>query len=149
MMIPLLALVAAQPPQLYDLARGIPAAATEAAVRKLVSFGTRHTLSDTVSTTRGIGAARRWIKSEFDRIALQCGGCLEVRYDRGMLKAGPGTRITKDVELVNVVAIQRGQQYPDRYVLITGHYDSRASDPNDATSDAPGAVDDASGTAAV
>ena len=149
MMIPLLALVAAQPPQLYDLARGIPAAATEAAVRKLVSFGTRHTLSDTVSTTRGIGAARRWIKSEFDRIAEQCGGCLEVRYDRGMLKAGPGTRITKDVELVNVVAIQRGQLYPDRYVLITGHYDSRASDPNDATSDAPGAVDDASGTAAV
>lgn len=149
-----LALLAAQAPashdsRLYDLARGISAAATEATVRRLVSFGTRHTLSDTVSATRGIGAARRWIKSEFDRIAGECSGCLEVRYDRGLLKAGPGTRIAKDVELVNVIAIQRGQTYPDRYVLITGHYDSRASDPNDATSDAPGAVDDASGTAAV
>ncbi len=139
----------AQDPRLYDLARGIPAAATEATIRKLVSFGTRHTLSDTVSTTRGIGAARRWIKSEFDRIAGDCGGCLEVQFNRGMVKAGPGTRVTQDVELVNVVAIQRGQKYPDRYVLITGHYDSRASDPNDAISDAPGAVDDASGTAAV
>ncbi|MSR02271.1 MAG: M20/M25/M40 family metallo-hydrolase [Gemmatimonadetes bacterium] len=150
----LLALLAAQTPashdpRLYDLARGISAAATEATVRKLVGFGTRHTLSDTVSATRGIGAARRWIKSEFDRIAGECGGCLEVRYDRGFLKAGPENRITKDVELVNVIAIQRGQTSPDRYVLITGHYDSRASDPNDATSDAPGAVDDASGTAAV
>ncbi len=152
----LLALLTAQTPappshdpRLYDLARGISAAATEATVRKLVTFGTRHTLSDTTSTTRGIGAARRWIKSEFDRIATECGGCLQVRYDRGLLKAGPGTRITQDVELVNVIAIQRGQTYPDRYVLITGHYDSRASDPNDATSDAPGAVDDASGTAAV
>jgi len=156
MLIALLTLLAAQTPappgqdpRLFELARAIPAAATEATVRKLVSFGTRHTLSDTVSDTRGIGAARRWIKSEFDRIAGQCGGCLDVRFDRGMLKAGPGTRITRDVEIVNVVAIQRGRKYPDRYVLITGHYDSRASDPNDATSDAPGAVDDASGTAAV
>ena len=156
MPIAFLALLAAQmpappshDPRLFDVARGIPGSAIEATVRKLVSFGTRHTLSDTVSTTRGIGAARRWIKSEFDRISEQCGGCLAVAFDRGLLKAGPGTRVTKDVELVNVVAIQRGQKYPDRYVLITGHYDSRATDPNDATTDAPGAVDDASGTAAV
>ena len=156
MPIAFLALLAAQTPappshdpRLFDVARGIPGSAIEATVRKLVSFGTRHTLSDTVSTTRGIGAARRWIKSEFDRISEQCGGCLAVAFDRGLLKAGPGTRVTKDVELVNVVAIQRGQKYPDRYVLITGHYDSRATDPNDATTDAPGAVDDASGTAAV
>ena len=136
-------------PRLYQIARSIPASATEATIRKLVSFGTRHTLSDTVSATRGIGAARRWIKGEFDRISTDCGGCLEVTFDRGMLTAGPGTRVPRDVELVNVVAILKGKRYPDRYVLITGHYDSRASDPNDSTSDAPGAVDDGSGTAAV
>ncbi len=136
-------------PRIPDIARAIPAAAMEATVRKLVTFGTRHTLSDTVSTSRGIGAARRWIKSEFDRISAGCGNCLNVQYNRGMLAASPGSRVTRDVELVNVVAIQRGKKYPDRYVLITGHYDSRASDANDATSDAPGAVDDASGTAAV
>ena len=129
------------------IAHAIPAAAMEATIRKLVSFGTRHTLSDTLSEARGIGAARRWIKAEFDRIGAACGGCLEVKYDRGMLAPSAGSRVTREVELVNVVAIQRGRKYPDRYVLITGHYDSRASDPNDATSDAPGAVDDASGTA--
>ncbi len=136
-------------PRLHDIARSIAPAAMERTIRKLVSFGTRHTFSDTVSTTRGIGAARRWIKAEFDQIASGCGGCLETRYDRGMLTATPGSRVTKEAELVNVIAIQRGRRYPDRYVLITGHYDSRASDGNDATSDAPGAVDDASGTAAV
>lgn len=151
-------LVAAQPAgqtparleaRLAQLALDITPGAMERTVRTLVGFGTRHTFSDTVSATRGIGAARRWIKAEFDAIAAGCGGCLEVKYDRGMLKAAPGNRIPKDAELVNVIAIQRGRRFPDRYVLITGHYDSRASDPNDAVSDAPGAVDDASGTAAV
>lgn len=150
-----LALAQSQPvparvdPRLHDIARAIPPSAMESTIRKLVSFGTRHTFSDTMSPTRGIGAARRWIKAELDAIGVGCGGCLEVRYDRGMLTATPGTRITKDAELVNVIAIQRGRRYPDRYLLITGHYDSRASDGNDATSDAPGAVDDGSGTAAV
>src|SRR5262245_25649669 len=140
---------AATDPRLYRIAAAVPPAATEATIRKLVGFGTRHTLSDTVSPTHGIGAARRWIFDELTRISTQCGHCLEVQFDRGMVKAGPNTRVTKDVELVNVVAIQRGKRYPDRFVLITGHYDSRASDPNDATTDAPGASDDASGTAAV
>ncbi len=136
-------------PRLPDIAKAIPASAMEATVRKLVSFGTRHTLSDTVSASRGIGAARRWIKAEFEGISAACGNCLEVQFNRGMLTATPGSRVTRDVELVNVIAIQRGKKYPDRYVLITGHYDSRASDPNDATTDAPGAVDDGSGTASV
>jgi Peptidase family M28 len=135
--------------RLYDIATAIPASAVEATDRKLVSFGTRHTLSDTVSTTRGIGAARRWIHSEFERIAAGCGGCLEVSYNRGLLKKGENPRIPTEVEIVNVVAIQRGQKYPDRYVVISGHYDSRATQANDATSDAPGAVDDGSGTSAV
>lgn len=148
----LLQLVSVPPatdPRLVDIAGSIPASAVEATIRKLVSFGTRHTLSDTVSTTRGVGAARRWIKSEFDRIGAACGGCLDASFDRGMLAGRPGTRVTRDVELVNVVAVQRGSRHPDQYVFITGHYDSRVSDANDATSDAPGAVDDASGTAAV
>lgn len=136
-------------PRLSDIARAIAPARTEATVRRLVGFGTRHTFSDTVSTTRGIGAARRWIHQEFEGISKACGGCLQVSFNRGLLKAEPGSRIPKDGELVNVIAIQRGTRYPDQYLLITGHYDSRASDPNDATSDAPGAVDDASGTAAV
>lgn len=135
--------------RLDDIATAIPAAAVEATDRKLVSFGTRHTLSDTVSGTRGIGAARRWIHSEFERIAAACGGCLDVTYDRGLLTKGANPRISADVEIVNVVAIQRGQRYPDRYVVISGHYDSRATQANDATSDAPGAVDDGSGTTAV
>ena len=139
----------AQEPRLFDIAHAITASAMEATDRKLVSFGTRHTLSDTVSTTRGIGAARRWIKSEFDRISQECGGCLEVRFDRGMVQAAPRSRIPRDVEIVNVVATLRGKKYPDRYVLITGHYDSRASEANDDTTDAPGAVDDGSGASAV
>lgn len=136
-------------PRLQDIARAVTPAAMEATIRRLAGFGTRHTLSDTVSATRGIGAARRWIHAELEAIARGCGGCLAVSFQRGLLKGEPGTRVTRDVELVNVVAVQRGQRYPDRYVLITGHYDSRASDGNDATSDAPGANDDASGTAAV
>jgi hypothetical protein len=117
-------------------------------IRQLAAFGTRHTLSDTVSMTRGIGAARRWLKAEFDRIGRDCGGCLEVFFDEGLIVGEEGTRVPVDVGLVNVVAIQRGHTHPERYVLITGHYDSRVSDPMDATSDAPGANDDASGTAA-
>ena len=136
-------------PRIYQIARSIPSAAMEATVRKLVGFGTRHTFSDTLSSNRGIGAARRWIKAEFEAIANDCGGCLDVSYDRGILAAAPGNRIPRDIELVNVVAVQKGRRYPDRYILITGHYDSRASDGNDSVSDAPGAVDDGSGTAAV
>jgi len=136
-------------PRLVAIAHAVPASAMETTIRKLVSFGTRHTLSDTVSATRGVGAARRWIHGELSAISSACGGCLDVSYQRGLLEAGVNQRIPRAVELVNVVAIQRGTRYPDRYVLITGHYDSRASGSNDATSDAPGANDDGSGTAAV
>jgi hypothetical protein len=136
-------------PRLAELAQAIPAAAMEATIRRLAGFGTRHTFSDTVSATRGIGAARRWIHAELTAIGRACGGCLEVQFQRGLLRADPAQRIPHDAELVNVVAIQRGRRHPDRYVLVTGHYDSRASGASDFTSDAPGANDDASGTAAV
>jgi hypothetical protein len=114
-------------------------------VRRLAGFGTRNTLSDTLSATRGIGAARRWIKSEFDRIAAACGGCLEVSYTAQVdTVRGGGV-----VNVVNVVAIQRGTLHPDRYVIMTGDIDSRASNGTDGTSDAPGANDNASGMAGV
>jgi Zn-dependent M28 family amino/carboxypeptidase len=112
-----------------------------------VSFGTRHTMSDTLSATRGIGAARRWVYDEFRRIAQACGGCLDVRYVSDVVKADPQSRVRQDVNMVNVVAVQRGRTDPDRYVLVSGHLDSRATDVMDATVDAPGANDDASGVA--
>ncbi len=115
-------------------------------VRKLVSFGTRHTLSDTLSKTRGIGAARRWIKSEFSSISKACNNCLEVKYQRNLVPKND-RRIVKDTWVVNVLAIQRGTKYPNRYVIMSGDIDSRVSDANNFTSDSPGANDNASGMA--
>lgn len=135
-------------PRIHELVGQVSAARLEADVRRLVAFGTRHTLSDTVSATRGIGAARRWLFAEFERISRECGGCLEVRYVSDVVPGGPEGRIPVDARVVNVVAIQRGTSDPGRYVVIQGHYDSRVSDVMDATSDAPGANDNGSGTAA-
>lgn len=118
----------------------------EADIRKLVSFGTRHTLSDTASRTRGIGAATRWIFDEFTRISKACGHCLDVQYVRGTVKAGE-PRIPRDTEITNVIAIQRGTSDPNRYIIMSGDIDSRVSDVMNATSDSPGANDNASGIA--
>ncbi|AOW19455.1 M28 family metallopeptidase [Urechidicola croceus] len=115
-------------------------------IQKLVSFGTRHTLSDTISITRGIGAARRWIKSEFDKISQDCNNCLEVSYQRNFVPKN-NQRIVHDTWIVNVMAIQRGTKYPNRYVIMSGDIDSRVSDVNNYTSDSPGANDNASGMA--
>ena len=119
----------------------------EADIRKLVSFGTRHTLSDTVSATRGIGAARRWIYDEFQRISRACGNCLEVMYQADTLKAGTHPRIPSEVVVVNVVAVQRGTAHPNRFVLMSGDIDSRVTDVLNATAESPGANDNASGIA--
>ena len=116
-------------------------------IEKLVSFGTRHTLSDTSSETRGIGAARRWIKREMERCAATSDGRMTVAFDSHVHPAG--RRIPQPVEIVNVVATLKGTAVPERVIVVSGHYDSRASDVMDATSDAPGANDDASGSAAV
>ena len=136
-------------PAIHEIVARASAERVEADVRRLVGFGTRHTLSDTVPGTRGIGAARRWIFDELERISANCGGCLQVMYVSGVVPGSAGGRIPFDVEVVNPIAIQRGRTHPDRYVLLTAHYDSRVSDPNDSTSDAPGANDNASGTAGV
>ena len=134
-------------PRLYRIIDAVSAERIEKDITILANFGTRHTLSDTVSNTRGIGAARRWIKSEFEKISADCDTCLEVFYQKNFIKKGEGRRIVKDVWVVNVVAIQRGTKYPNRIIIMSGDIDSRVSDPNDYTSDSPGANDNASGMA--
>ncbi len=131
----------------YDIIDAVSETRIGNDVTRLVDFGTRHTLSDTISNTRGIGAARRWIKSEFDKISADCGDCLEVFYQKELVPKGDNQRIVKDVWVVNVVAIKRGTNYPNRYVIMSGDIDSRVSDPADYTSDSPGANDNASGMA--
>jgi hypothetical protein len=136
-------------PQIAEVAREISAKNIEATIRKLVSFGTRHTLADATSETRGIGAARRWIQSEFERYSKESGGRLEVTMDE--FTQPPGARNPEPVQVVNVVATLPGSQPEsrDRMYIVTGHYDSRVTDVMNASADAPGANDDASGTAAV
>lgn len=133
--------------KIYDIIDAVSADRIKNDVKKLADFGTRHTLSDTLSQTRGIGAARRWIKSEFDKIDLNCNNCLDVSYQKDLIKKGDGARIVHDVEIVNVVAIQKGTKFPNRYIIMSGDIDSRVSDPTDFTSDSPGANDNASGMA--
>lgn len=118
----------------------------KASVEKLVSFGTRHTLSSATDPKRGIGAARNWGASEFARISKACGGCLTV--DR-IADRFEGPRAPAGVIVENVLAIQKGSGDPAHVIMIAGHIDSRVTDPMNFTSDAPGANDDASGTALV
>ena len=132
-------------PFLQEIANAPSPQRIEQDIRKLVSFGTRHTLSDTVSNTRGIGAARRWIKKEFEKISKDCGNCLEVVYVRHMVTGE--NRIPKPVEVVSVVAIQRGTSDPKRVVMMTGDIDSRVTDVMDYQSESPGANDNATGVA--
>ncbi len=136
-------------PQIQKIVREVSATNIETIIRKLVSFHTRHTLSDTESNERGIGAARRWIKSEFERYSREAGGRLQVAFDE--FTQQPGGRIPRATQIVNVVATLPGKQAEakDRIYVVGGHYDSRVSDTMNATDFAPGANDDASGTAAV
>ena len=133
--------------RIYDIIENSSADRIEKDIRTLADFGTRHTLSDTVSQTRGIGAARRWIKAEFDKISKDCGNCLEVFYQRSLVPAEGNRRFDKDTWVVNVVAIQRGTDHPNRYIIMSGDIDSRISDPLNGKDDSPGANDNASGMA--
>ncbi|HEX8572735.1 MAG TPA: M28 family peptidase [Allosphingosinicella sp.] len=117
-----------------------------AIVEKLVSFGTRHTLSSQTDPRRGIGASLKWTQDEFRRYSRACGGCLEIETPSDVVT---GRRVPSPTRVTDVIAIQRGTVDPKRVVIITGHIDSRVSDPMDFTKDAPGANDDGSGTAAV
>lgn len=131
--------------RLHDIANAVSAKHIEQDIRTLVGFGTRHTLSETASDTQGIGAARRWIKSEFEQISQDCGGCLEVYFQSKAISGE--TRIPGSTEVVSVIAVQRGSHDPDRYVLMSGDIDSRVSDVMNSTSISPGANDNASGVA--
>jgi len=134
-------------PKIYSIIDQIDTKRIEADIRTLANFGTRNTFSDTTSNQRGIGAARRWIKSEFQKVSKECSNCLEVFYQKDFVTTNDGERIPKDTWIVNVVAIQRGTANSNRYIIMTGDIDSRNSDPIDFTKDAPGANDNASGMA--
>lgn len=132
--------------ELYDIAIAPQPERIQKDLEKLVSFGTRHTLSDTVSQTRGIGAARRWIKAEFEAISKANGNKLDVFY---VADTASGPRIPKAVNIVNVVAVQWGKTDKNRMVLMTGDIDSRISDVMNAKDDSPGANDNATGIAGI
>ena len=131
---------------LKAVAAAVSPARQKADIQKLVSFGTRHAGSDTSSATRGIGAARRWIAAEFASISKDCGGQLRVETPSEVMTA---ERLAGPTEIVDVLGILPGTTDPGRVIVISGHYDSRVTDAKDFTSDAPGANDDGSGTAAV
>ena len=139
-----LALIAA--PAFAQTATEVSESRLRADVAKLVSFGTRHTLSSQTDKKRGIGAARRWVEAEMRRTSRACGNCLEIALPEYM---ATGDRIPQPVRIVNVVAIQRGTERPGEVVIVQGHIDSRGTDVMDAVKDAPGANDDASGVALV
>lgn len=133
--------------KIYDIIDSVSSKRIEADITTLANFGTRNTFSDTLSNTRGIGAARRWIKNEFEAISKDCNNCLNIFTQRDLVKAEGNDRIPKDTWIVNVVAVQKGAKYPNRYIIMSGDIDSRNSDGNDFTKDAPGANDNASGMA--
>lgn len=146
-LIPLsLALLAAPLPALAQNNTSVSTERLRADVERMVAFGTRHTLSSQTDPARGIGAAVDWGAAQFTAISQQCGGCLTVVLPEQMVS---GPRILTPTRLRNVVAIQRGTERPDEVVIVQAHIDSRASDVMDAVSDAPGANDDASGSALV
>ena len=132
---------------LYKIIDEVSSERIEKDIRKLVGFGTRHTLSDTLSKKRGIGAARRWIKSEFEKISNDCNNCLEVFYQKNYFTPKDGERIVKPVWINNVVAIQKGSVNPNSFIIMSGDIDSRISDPTNYRDDSPGANDNASGMA--
>ena len=135
---------------LASAATAAPAPVSEAELKStiatLVGFGTRHTLSDTTSDTRGIGAARRWAAGKFAAISKDCDGCLVIETPDAMMTS---PRVPVPAKIVDVLAIQPGTSDPNRVIIMSAHIDSRNSDPMDAKGDAPGANDDGSGTAAV
>ncbi len=149
MLIPSVSVFAKQPlgshKQLQSIANSMSAERIEKDITKLVSFGTRHSLSETESDTRGIGAARRWIFSEFEAISKACGNCLEVFYVSDFVDGKE--RIPNKTEIVNVIAIQKGVAKDNRFVMMSGDIDSRITDPLNGTDDSPGANDNASGVA--
>jgi hypothetical protein len=132
-----------------NVVREIDARNIEATIRKLVSFGTRNTLSEQNDPRRGIGAARDWLYAEFLKAAEASGGRMTV--EKQSYEQAKAARVPQPTIITNVVATLKGSQpqSTDRLYVVSGHYDSMCNSPTDAKCDAPGANDDASGTAAV
>ncbi|KAL8654511.1 MAG: hypothetical protein Q9210_001456 [Variospora velana] len=131
--------------ELQDILSEVDPERIEAIITKLVSFGTRHTLSNQTDPTRGIGAARNWIEEQMRSFAAVSNGQMEVTVPSYI--QGVADRVLFPVRISDVVATLKGSVDPGRYYVVSGHYDTRCSDPNDFVSDAPGADDDASGVA--
>ena len=132
-------------PEITKMVKEVSAKNIEATIRKLVSFGTRNTLSEQDSPTRGVGAARDWLFAEFQKISADCGGCLDVQ--KQAFVQPKANRVSEPTTLTNVFAVLKGTTDPTRIYVVSGHYDSMCGSPTDAKCDAPGANDDASGTA--
>ena len=136
-------------PEIAAAMSEVSAARMEATIVRLAGFHTRHTLSgnEPASSGKGAAAAADWIKSQFEQYSRECGNCLEVKTDEFVQQ--PGARVPQPTKITNVYAVLRGTNPANagRIYLVSGHYDSRNSDPLNATADAPGANDDASGTA--
>ena len=131
-----LATIAQTDKRIYEIIQNTSAKNIEADITTLVNFGTRNTFSDTISNTRGIGAARRWIKKEFDKISENCNNCLEVFYQKDFVTAEGKKSVPKDTWVVNVVAVQKSPIKSNRYIVMSGDIDSRNSDASDFTKDA-------------
>jgi len=114
----------------------------EATIRKLASFGTRHTLSSQTDPNRGIGAARDWLTAQFKEAAAASNGSITVSWNSFIKYPGDNERIIFPVNITSVVATLTGSEDPERLYVVGGHYDSRNSDPIDYEGDAPGAVDE-------
>jgi hypothetical protein len=148
------ALIGAAPPpkasspdaKLRAIIAPVSAAQLRHTVEKLVSFGTRHTLSSQTDPNRGIGAALAWLQSEFERDSAACGNCLQVGRTSEVFT---GERLPGPTRITDIFAIQRGTERPNDVVIITGHIDSRVTDPMNANAFEPGANDDGSGVAAI
>jgi acetylornithine deacetylase/succinyl-diaminopimelate desuccinylase-like protein len=134
---------------IQKMLKEVSAKRIETDIRRLVSFGTRNTLSEQDNPARGIGAARDWIFAEFQKISADCGNCLTVEKQTFLQQPTANKRVAEATNLTNVVATLKGAGDPTRVYVVSGHYDSMCSSPSDAKCDAPGANDDASGTAAV
>ena len=134
-------------PEIAQMLKEISSKNIETIIQKLVSFGTRNTLSEQNNPARGIGAARDYLFAEFQKISADCGNCLTV--EKQSFLQPKANRIPEPTTLTNVVATLKGTTNPERVYVVSGHYDSMCASPTDAKCDAPGANDDASGTAAV
>src|SRR3954451_18779997 len=146
-----LPLIAAAPPPSTDaklraIIAAVSGAQMKTTVEKLVSFGTRHTLSSQTDPKRGIGAALEWSRGEFQRYSAACGNCLTIVDPSEVFT---NDRIPTPTRVRDMVAIQRGTERPNDVVIITGHIDSRVTDIMNANAFEPGANDDGSGSAAV